>query len=136
MIKKTVEYIDYNGKAKKAELRFHISKLEYIELVASLGDDLDVVVKKLVDNNDVQGMIAMLKRVLLLAYGEIVDGEFDKEDVNGVPFKKKFAKSEQFAELFADLLENPESTQDFFAHVVPNKKNRQTSVPKKVVKRK
>lgn len=136
MIKKTVEYIDYNGKAKKAELRFHISKLEYIELVASLGDDLDVVVQKLIDNNDIQGMIAMLKRVLLLAYGEIVDGEFDKEDINGVPFKNKFAKSEQFAELFADLLQNPETTQDFFAHVVPNKENRQTNVPKKVVKRK
>ena len=136
MIKKTVEYLDYNGKSKKEELRFHINKLEYIELVADMGEDLDVYVQKLIDNNDVTGMLNTLKRVLLLGYGQIIDGDFVKEDSNGVPLKNKFAKSEQFAELFADLLQNPEETKDFFAHIVPNKDNRQTSVPNKVARRK
>ena len=136
MIKKTVEYLDYNGKSKKEELRFHINKLEYIELVADMGEDLDVYVQKLIDNNDVTGMLNTLKRVLLLGYGQIIDGDFVKEDSNGVPLKNKFAKSEQFAELFADLLQNPEETKEFFAHIVPNKDNRQTSVPNKVARRK
>lgn len=136
MIKKTVEYLDYNGKSKKEELRFHINKLEYIELVADMGEDLDVYVQKLIDNNDVTGMLNTLKRVLLLGYGQIIDGDFVKEDSNGVPLKNKFAKSEQFAELFADLLQNPEETKDFFAHIVPNKDSRQTSVPNKVARRK
>ena len=113
MIKKKVTYIDLDGKEKTEELRFHMNKLEYIKFVGGIGIELEDKVKELTDNNDVLGMTNLIENLLVVSYGKMDGKKWTKSEED----QEEFRNSEQLAELFAELITNPDEAAKFFKHV-------------------
>ena len=113
MIKKKVTYIDLNGKEKTEELRFHMNKLEYIKFVGGIGIELEDKVKELTDKNDVLGMTNLIENLLVVSYGKMDGKKWTKSEED----QEEFRNSEQLAELFAELITNPDEAAKFFKHV-------------------
>ena len=113
MIKKKVTYIDLDGKEKTEELRFHMNKLEYIKFVGGIGIELEDKVKELTDKNDVLGMTNLIENLLVVSYGKMDGKKWTKSEED----QEEFRNSEQLAELFAELITNPDEAAKFFKHV-------------------
>lgn len=113
MIKKKVTYIDLDGKEKTEELRFHMNKLEYIKFVGGIGVELEDKVKELTDKNDVLGMTNLIENLLVVSYGKMDGKKWTKSEED----QEEFRNSEQLAELFAELITNPDEAAKFFKHV-------------------
>lgn len=116
MIKKIIKYTDYNGQQRKETAYFNMNKLEVLKLTAKLGMDIDQYAKKLAESEDMPKMLQFIEDIILASYGE--------KSEDGRTFEKskektaKFENSNAFAELFEQLLLNPQQTAQFASGIV------------------
>jgi hypothetical protein len=116
MIKKTIKYTDFNGQQRKETAYFNMNKLEVLKLTAKLGMDIDAYAKKLAESEDMPKMLQFIEDIILMSYGEkSQDGRsFEKSKEK----TEKFENSNAFAELFEQLLLNPQQTSQFASGIV------------------
>ena len=120
MIKKIIKYTDYNGQQRKETAYFNLNKLEILKLTAKLGMNIDDYTKKLAESEDMPKMLQFIEDIILMSYGE--------KSEDGRTFEKskektaKFENSNAFAELFEQLLTNPQQTEQFASGIVGVKK--------------
>ena len=116
MIKKTIKYTDFNGQQRKETAYFNMNKLEVLKLTAKLGMDIDAYAKKLAESEDMPKMLQFIEDIILMSYGEkSQDGRsFEKSKEK----TEKFENSNAFAELFEQLLLNPQQTAQFASGIV------------------
>ena len=122
MIKKTIEYTDFNGDVRKEDYYFHLTQAEVseMELGADGGMGLQAYIQKVQDAKDAKTLISVFKEILLKAYGEkSADGRrFVKFDKDGHRLADDFAQSEAYSTLFMELAFDAAKAADFFNNVV------------------
>ena len=69
MLKKTITYTDYNDKERKEDFYFNLSQAELTEMELSATGGLAESIKKLIDAEDFQSIVKILKDIILKAYG-------------------------------------------------------------------
>jgi hypothetical protein len=131
MFKHTVEYTDFNDVQRKEELYFHLSLPEVTRLEAEIGKPIDEYVKELDANRDMKTLLDFIENILLNSYG--------KKTSDGKSFHKskelraEFEHSQAYAEVFEQLLTNPELANRFGAGVADNGKARKNNVQPQVI---
>lgn len=116
MIKKTITYVDFNGKERTEDFYFHLSLPEVTKLAVSLGAtdnvSLSEVIKEIVDHQDFEKVFNVFNTIVLESYGEkTLDGKSFAKDPDKT---RAFENSEAYAQLFEELLSDPESATSFF----------------------
>lgn len=132
MLKKTIEYVDFNGTERKEDYYFHFTQAEVaeMELSADGGAGLQDYINKVKDAKDSKTLINVFKEVLLKAYGEkSADGRrFIKITPEGHRLADDFAQTEAYSILFMELAFDAQKAADFFNGVVSKpKQNSQLS---------
>lgn len=131
MFRHEVEYVDFNGNERKETLYFHLSLPEVTRLEAEVGKPIDQYAKEVSANQDMKTMIEFLERIILSSYGrKTSDG---KSFHKSAELRKDFEYSQAYADLFEELLTDPELTKRFGEGVVDNGKNRKNQVAPQVV---
>lgn len=122
MFKHTVSYVDFNGNDRKEDLYFHLSLPEITRLEAEIGKSLEEYITELVDQQKTTDLLGFLERVLLNSYGvKTTDGRsFHKSK----DIRDSFEYSQAYAEVFEDVLLNPELAKKFGEKVADNGKRR------------
>lgn len=105
MLKKTVNYTDFDGTEKTEELRFNLTQTELVELAMDLPDGVSDIVKENTDGsvNDAQalriletlggkGVYDFIKKLVLKAYGEMTTLPSGR-----IVFKKSPELTEEFS---------------------------------------
>lgn len=118
MLKKTVEYEDFDGNKVVEDLYFHLSKAELSEMELSHdGEGLSDYLQKILENMDKAGIVQAYKDLLGKAVGRRhEDGRrFEKSPEITSTFFQTGAYDAVFMELFTDV--NAAST--FFRAVLP-----------------
>ncbi len=131
MFKHTIEYLDFNGNERKEDYYFHLSLTEVIRLEAELGMKIDEYSRKMAEDQNLEEMLNFIEKLLLNSYGKKTsDGKsFHKSK----ELREEFEHSQAYAELFEQLLTNPELAKKFGAGVANNGKARKNQVTPKVV---
>jgi hypothetical protein len=131
MFKHSVQYTDFNGNERSEELHFHLSLPEVTRLEAEIGKPLAEHTKELADNMDVKKLLDFLERILLESYGrKTSDGKsFHKSK----ELREEFEYSQAYAEIFEQMLTNPELARKFGESVADNGKDRRNKVPPQIV---
>lgn len=131
MFKHTVEYKDFNGNDRKEDVYFHLSLPEVVRLEAEIGKPLQDHIKELTTNQDLNKLLAFLEKLMLNAYGQkTTDGKsFHKSK----ELRDAFEYSNAYAEVFEQVLLNPELARKFGENVAEDGKNRKNKVEPKVV---
>jgi len=112
MIKKTIKYTDFNGVDRDEDFLFHLSSHEVVRLQARLGkDDVQQAIKELVESNNMEEILSVLEYIILNSYG--VKSPDGKTFIKTKEVKESFEYSQAYAELFEELLTNPNAVKEF-----------------------
>ena len=117
MIKKTINYTDYNGVERKEDFYFNLSKAELLEMEAGTTGGFAVMVQRMIDAQDTPALIKVWKEILLKAYGEkSADG---RRFIKTEELSAAFAQTEAYSELFMELALNSDKAAEFVKGVIP-----------------
>lgn len=117
MLKKTINYEDYDGNQQSVTHYFHVSKAEIVELEVSREGGLEATIKKIIETEDVKELIELFKTVILVSIGErSADGQlFTKNDA----IRERFVASPAYSELFMELATNTDAATEFIQGILP-----------------
>ena len=121
MLKKTINYTDYNGVERKEDFYFNLSKAELTEMELSTAGGLAEMIQKIVDTQDTPKIVKIFKDLVLKAYGEkSLDGKrFIKND----EIREAFSQTEAYSELFMELEREANAAAAFVNGIVPKDLN-------------
>lgn len=131
MFKHNIEYTDFNGNERKEDFYFHLSLPEVTRLEAEIGKPLEEHTKELAASMNTAALLVFLERIILNAYGKKTsDGKsFHKSK----DLREEFENSQAYAELFEQIMTNPELARKFGEGVADNGKAKKNQVAPTVV---
>ena len=117
MLKRTVNYTNFDGEAKSKTLYFNLTKTELVELDGEAEGGLANSMQRIVDAKEANTLISEFKRIILLSYGErSEDGDrFIKSD----DIREAFSQTAAFDALFMELAQNEDKASDFIMGIMP-----------------
>ena len=117
MLKKTIEYTDYNDVKRKEDFYFNLTKAEIMEMELSTTGGLAEMIQKIIDTQDTPQIIKLFKDLVLKAYGEkSADG---KRFIKNNDIRDGFAQTEAYSELFMELATDANAAASFVNAIVP-----------------
>ena len=117
MLKKTIEYVDYNNITRKEDYYFNLSKAEITEMEMSTAGGLSELIQTLIAEQDMPSIIKIFKDLILKAYG--------KKSPDGKRFEKSeelstaFSQTEAYSILFMELATDADSAAKFVNGIIP-----------------
>lgn len=117
MLKKTVNYTNFDGEEVSEVLYFNLTKAELMELEMSYEGGFSNYIKKIVDSKDAQALVTVFKDLIVKSYG--VRSENGKSIIKNEKLREEFLGSEAYSELFMELISDQKAGEAFFNAVVP-----------------
>lgn len=117
MLKKLIEYTDYNGKQRKENFYFSLSKAELMEMELGTVGGMQNLIQLIIDKQDIPEIIKAFKMIILKSYGE--------KSADGVRFIKSeelstaFSQTEAYSNLFMELISNADAAAEFINAIIP-----------------
>lgn len=120
MVKKTVTYLDFEGKEVTKDFYFNLSKMEFRVLDRKIPGGLQNMIDQIMQEKDEDRLIDLLDILILESYGEKAeDGRFVKEDRYGRRLSSFFKISEAWDVMFMNLVSNDKELHEFLMGIVP-----------------
>lgn len=117
MLKKTIQYVDFNNDLVTEDHFFHLSKADLVELEMSEKGGLAAMIEKIIASGDASAIISEFKKLLLKAYGQ--KSEDGKRFIKTQALRDEFQSSEAFSTLFMELVTDGVAASEFINGVVP-----------------
>lgn len=117
MLKKTINYVDYNGNERNEDFYFNLSKAELLEMETSVAGGFAGLIQSIINTQDTPSLIKIFKDLILKAYGrKSPDGKrFEKSE----ELSTEFSQTEAYSNLFMELALNAEAASVFINGVIP-----------------
>ena len=117
MIKKTINYVDYDGNERTEDFYFNLSKAELVEMNLSTEGGLESMIKKIVAERNFPRIVELFKKIILKAYGEkSPDG---KRFVKSEELSNAFSQTEAYSNLFMELATDSDAAAAFVNGILP-----------------
>ena len=130
MLKKTVNYEDFDGNKRTEDLYFNLTKLEATEFALDLPDEItDEVVKegasaanmeaatRIVQKLGGKGIIDYIRKLVLKSYG--IKSEDGKRFIKSEEISTAFSQTEAYSNLFMELASDADAASTFVNGIVP-----------------
>lgn len=119
MIKKTVQYVDFNGDSQTEDIYFNLSKAEITEMeLSQQGALLTEHIKKITEAKDNKELIKLFKEILVKSVGR--RSEDGKRFIKNDAIREEFISSEAYSTIFMELAFNDEAAVEFMNGVMPS----------------
>lgn len=117
MLKKTINYVDYDGNKREEEFYFNISKAELTDMQYSVNGGLNKELELAVQNMNGPRIMEFFKDLIFKAYGvKSLDGKrFEKS----YEISKAFIETEAYVNLFMELVTDETAAIAFLKGVLP-----------------
>lgn len=117
MLKKHVEYVDYNGNERKEDYYFNLNKAEIMEMELSTSGGLAEMIQQVVASQDSPKIVKIFKDLVLRSYGQkSLDGKrFIKND----QIREEFEQTEAYSIIFMELATDADAAAKFVNGIVP-----------------
>lgn len=122
MLKKTIEYTDYNGVERKEDFYFNLSKAEVMEMEMSTVGGLAEMIQRIVAAQDAPAIIKIFKDLILKAYG--VKGPDGRQFIKSEQLRTEFEQTEAYSILFMELATDADKAAEFINGIVPAEQNK------------
>ena len=117
MLKRTIQFTDFDGNEQVEVHYFNLMKTELIEMEVEHGEGLEGMIRRIIETNDKKAIIAEFKKIILVAYGQkSADG---KRFIKSPEISTEFSQSPAFDALFMELATDDKAAADFITKVVP-----------------
>lgn len=117
MLKRKIDYEDFNGEPASDICYFNISKPELLELEVEYDGGFTKMIQNVIDAKDHKTLIQHFKSIILMAYGKKSDDgkTFLKNDA----IREEFAHSAAYISLFMELASDDDKAATFLMGVLP-----------------
>lgn len=116
MLKKTINYMDYNNESRTEDFYFNLSKSEIAEMELSVDGGFSAMIRKMIESKNNKELMAQFKKLILTAYGEkSADG---KRFIKSFELSEAFSQTEAYSELFFELMDAQKAA-DFVNAILP-----------------
>lgn len=118
MLRKEVEYKDFDGNDRKDILWFHLNEVEITEMDLETSGGLVKYMESIIDTKDVNRLITIFKDLLIRSYGErSMDGKhFYKDD----KIRNEFVSSAAYPVLYMEMVSDANKAVEFINGIVPS----------------
>jgi hypothetical protein len=117
MLKKTINYEDFEGNPISEDFYFNLSKSELIELEVQYDKGLAESLQDIVKANDGKSLIAEFKKIILISYGKKSDD--GKRFIKSEELRNEFTQSLAYDALFMELATDDKAAAAFIQGIVP-----------------
>ena len=118
MITRNITYTNWEGEEVTTTCYFNLTQAEIYELEAGHKVSFSDRLRQIVNEKDSSKIIAIVKEIIMLAYGEKNDaGKFVKNQ----DLRDAFASSEEYSVLFEELAFDAKKLGDFVNGIMPKK---------------
>lgn len=117
MIKRTVQYEDYNGNMVSDDFYFNLTKAELLELELSYDAGFSETIQKIIDAKDNRTLVAEFKKIVLMAYG--VKSDDGKRFIKSDKLREEFEQTAAYSALFMELATDDTAASIFINGVTP-----------------
>lgn len=119
MLKKTIEYEDFNGVERKESFYFNLTEAEILEMELGTAGGFAEYLQKIVDTQDVPTLMKVFKDLILKSYGEkSLDG---KRFIKNAELSEAFSQTDAYSKLYVELSTNAAQAANFVNGIVPAK---------------
>lgn len=130
MLKRTVEYYDYDDNKRTETLYFNLTQTELVEFAMDLPDGVSKTIGN--DPNKIdqekaaisvinalgqKGVVDFIKKLLLKSYG--IKSEDGRRFQKSEEISKEFSETLAFDKIFMELMENDKAASDFVNAIIP-----------------
>lgn len=118
MLKKNIEFIDYNDQKRTEEHYFYLNKAEVIKWLTTSGDyTLDKVLERLSNERNGKKIMEIFEDLIHRSYGKkSLDGrKFEKSD----DIWNDFYQTEAYSVLFTELVTDAKKAAEFVNAIIP-----------------
>ena len=119
MYKKTVTYEDYNGLERTEDFYFHLSENEVIEFQLTSEGGVVEMLNRIINAKDSEEIIAMFKKIVLMAYG--VKSDDGRRFVKNDEVRADFMASPAYSQIFMELAFDSDEASRFINGIIPKK---------------
>lgn len=118
MLKKTINYVDYNGEQRSEDYMFNLSQAECMEMELSTNGGMQQLIERIVSEKDNEKIVEIFKKIILKAYGiKSPDGKYFRKSAE---ISKDFESTEAYSVLFMELATNSDAAAEFIRGVLPS----------------
>lgn len=118
MVKKTIEYEDYNGKLRKEDFYFNLTKTELMEMEADMPGGYSKMLENIIHAEDNFAIMKVLKQIVAKAYGE--KSEDGRRFIKSPELSEAFFQTEAYNVMFMEFIEDAEAFSDFCNGLIPS----------------
>lgn len=120
MLAQPITWTDDSGNRVSRTYYFNFTKAELLEMEVSVDGGLSEMLKSLGESPDPREAYAILKRIILRAYGERVTEDDGKvRFVKSERAREDFASSEAFSSLILSFFEDVQNAVKFIRGLIP-----------------
>ena len=116
MIKKTIQYHDYDGNLREDDFYFNLTQVELAKINGdpSLPGGLQASAERAARNNDSGEMVRIIDMMISRSYGmKLPDGAFVKRNASGLPLYEMFVNTEAYDNLMTELVQSEDGIVNF-----------------------
>lgn len=118
MLKKVIEYTDYNGNVRKETFYFNMSKAELMEQEMSVNGGYSEMVQRITEAQDMPTLMKLIRELVLKAYGEkSADG---KRFIKSKELSEAFSQTEAYSSLMMELMTDSKAAAQFVVGIMPS----------------
>lgn len=117
MLKKTIEYTDFNGVVRKENFYFNLTDTELLEMELGVTGGMRELLQTIVEKQDIPKLMAAFKEIILKAYGEkSPDGRvFNKSP----ELSNAFEHTNAYDVLYMSLIKDANTAAQFINDIMP-----------------
>lgn len=120
MLKKTIEYEDFNGVKRSEDFYFNFTKAEVMDLQFNTErkTSLSDLIQEVVDSQDNARILSIFKEIVLKAYG--VKSDDGRRFIKSKEIADEFAQTNAFDVLYWELATDADAAAAFVNAVIPD----------------
>lgn len=116
MIKKTIQYHDYEGNLRTDDFYFHLTQMELTKINSdpSFPGGIEESATRASKNEDSGEMLRIIDTLISRSYGvKLPDGGFVKRNASGLPLYEMFVNTEAYDNLLTELIQDEDGIVTF-----------------------
>ncbi len=117
MLKKTIEFTDYNGVDRKEDHYFNLTKAELMEMELGTSGGFTNMVQQVIDHKDGPTIMRVFKDLILKSYG--VKSPDGRRFIKSEEISKEFEQTEAYSNFFMELVTDSEASAAFVKGIIP-----------------
>ena len=117
MYKKTITYTDYNDKERTEDFYFSLNEAELTEMQASTPGGYNNMIQKMIDSQDVNTLISVIKDLVVKSYG--VKSDDGRRFIKKPELTEEFLQTPAYSKFYTSLITNEKEMSNFINNILP-----------------